>query len=249
MTVLGNIPKSDDLATTAHIFPVATIMPWGDTTVPSGWLPCDGRTLDGTNSLYIELYNNIGVMYGGTGQNAFKIPGLNASAANGSESRIPIGKHPGGPTEANANGKTGGALDHTHAAGSYAVGAHSHTAGTLAAAGHGHGHTISAPSHYHRTRMDAQHVWGPSSTDGAFTISAGTTINNSDVWDSNPAGFNTGAATPSTSGGITSAGAITLSGSTANDTATNTASASRGFTGSSGTSNPPYLAIVYIIKL
>ncbi len=237
MTELGDIPSTDDLATTAHIFPVATIMPWGSSSIPSGWLSCDGRTLDGTNALYINLYNNIGVMYGGTGQNAFKIPALNASAANGSASRIPVGKHPGGPTEVDTNGKTGGSIDHTHGVGSYSVPAHAHGVGSLIAPDHGHGHNLSNPDHYHKIRADLQSFYGGSD----FQVSAGDG-GQLDCSGFGFCGFYTGWSNGGTSGGISNSGNFSLGGTSANSSAL-------GFSGTSGTSNPPYVSFNYIIKL
>jgi microcystin-dependent protein len=40
-----------------------------------GLIPCDGRTLNATsNPEFLNLYNVIGTLYGGTGQSSFKVP-------------------------------------------------------------------------------------------------------------------------------------------------------------------------------
>jgi microcystin-dependent protein len=54
---------------------------------PSDWLFCDGRALD--LMTYLHLYNAIGNMYGGDGQNNFNLPDLRG--------RIVLGVHQGGP--------------------------------------------------------------------------------------------------------------------------------------------------------
>lgn len=246
MTQLGDIPTTDDLATTAHIFPTGTVTIWpgASGTVPTGWMLCDGRTLDGTNPAYNPLYDAIGVLYGGTGQNSFKIPGLVASATTGAISRIPVGKHPGGPAAVDACGKTGGSVDHTHGVGSLVAAAHTHTVGSLVSAAHGHGHSLSAPSHAHRARGDSQNFYGGDLANllcypAAFQGATGD-------W---PAGYNTGFTQPGVTGGISNASTIGLSGSLANDTITGSSSSDRTITSVSGTSNPPYTAVNYIIKL
>jgi hypothetical protein len=185
-------------------------------------------------------------MYGGTGQNSFKIPGLNASAANGSASRIPVGQHPGGPTEVNANGKSGGSLEHTHGPGSLAVNSHTHSVGTLAAPIHGHGHSLSAPAHWHRAREDIQSFAG--NNGGSYDLVGNTVVNTGGPagW---PDGQDTSSVDPTTTGGISNASAITLTGSMTTDVATGTSSASRTLTGVSGSENPPFIAILWIIKL
>jgi microcystin-dependent protein len=55
--------------------PVGSIIPFGGplSSVPAGWLPCDGTQLNRTN--YTQLYNVIGYSWGGNGD-VFNIPDL-----------------------------------------------------------------------------------------------------------------------------------------------------------------------------
>lgn len=59
----------------------------------AGALLCDGSTYDGTQAGYLALWNAIGLTYGGSGQNAFKVPDL--------RDRVPVGA--GGNTTLAAN--------------------------------------------------------------------------------------------------------------------------------------------------
>lgn len=58
--------------------PVGSIMPFAGaaTTIPAGWIQCNGQTLDGTSAQYIQLFNVISTTWGGTGANSFKVPDL-----------------------------------------------------------------------------------------------------------------------------------------------------------------------------
>ena len=46
--------------------PSGTVVAFGGTAAPVGWLPCDGTSLDGTNAQYAALYAVIGTAFGGT---------------------------------------------------------------------------------------------------------------------------------------------------------------------------------------
>lgn len=50
---------------------VGTVLPWPDTTVPTGYLECDGSSLSTTT--YADLYAVLGYIYGGAGA-SFNIP-------------------------------------------------------------------------------------------------------------------------------------------------------------------------------
>ena len=56
--------------------PVGTIVPFAGTTIPSGYMACDGSAISRTT--YAELYNAIGTTYGsGNGTSTFNLPDLN----------------------------------------------------------------------------------------------------------------------------------------------------------------------------
>lgn len=55
--------------------PVGTIISCAGNTVPSGFLPCSGASLN--PSTYVNLFNEIGTTYGGDGSTTFNLPNLN----------------------------------------------------------------------------------------------------------------------------------------------------------------------------
>jgi microcystin-dependent protein len=62
---------------TAPGVPSGTIVAFGGGTAPTGWLPCDGSQLDGTNATYAALYAAIGTGFGGNSTSkAFNLPDL-----------------------------------------------------------------------------------------------------------------------------------------------------------------------------
>jgi len=63
--------------------PTATIVPWTDATVPSGFLECNGAAVSRTT--YADLFAIIGTTYGtGDGSTTFNVPDL--------QDNVPIGK-------------------------------------------------------------------------------------------------------------------------------------------------------------
>ena len=75
--------------------PTATIVPWSDSSVPSGFLECNGAAVSRTT--YSALFAIIGTTYGaGDGSSTFNVPNL--------EDNVPVGK-----SNNKALGSTGGA--------------------------------------------------------------------------------------------------------------------------------------------
>lgn len=79
LDVLGDINLTGDILFNgeklADPIPVGTVIPYTSTTIPDGWLSCDGRAL--LRSEYIELFLVIGTTYGaGNGTTTFNIPDL-----------------------------------------------------------------------------------------------------------------------------------------------------------------------------
>lgn len=72
--------------------PVGTVIAYAGptTTIPTGWLLCDGTTLNAsTNTQYAQLYAAIGTNWGGTGVTSFNVPdlrGLFLRGVNGTRS-------------------------------------------------------------------------------------------------------------------------------------------------------------------
>lgn len=84
-------------------YPYGTIVAFGGTSAPSGYLLCDGSAISRTT--YAGLFAVIGTAYGvGDGSTTFNIPDL--------RQRFPLGKASSGT--GSTLGGTGGAIDHTH---------------------------------------------------------------------------------------------------------------------------------------
>lgn len=77
--------------------PVGAIIPFAGSTVPDGWLLCDGRTVSRAD--YSELFSVIGTMYGsGDGSTTFALPSLIDRVALGVSSDYSIGSVGGSET-------------------------------------------------------------------------------------------------------------------------------------------------------
>ena len=152
MTILGDIPGTTDLALSDLVLPIGMVasFPCEPSELPVEWLPCDGRTLDGTLAHNTALWNVVGTRFGGTGQSAYKLPGMNANAVNGAASRIPVGRDPSGLADCDTVGKVKGALGHTHGRGTMALVGHNHGRGNLQSY-HSHSNYLNAPNHRHST--------------------------------------------------------------------------------------------------
>jgi microcystin-dependent protein len=82
--------------------PSGAITMMGGSSVPSGWLYCDGAAISRTT--YSALFTAIGTTYGtGDGSTTFNLPNFKGS--------VPVGTDTS-QTEFNANGKTGGEKTH-----------------------------------------------------------------------------------------------------------------------------------------
>lgn len=220
--------------TGAHRFPAGDVVPVGagmlwfsDTAPNSKWLFCRGQQVSRTT--YVALFNIFGTTYGaGDGSTTFNLPDL--------RQRFPLGKADAGT--GNTLGATGGAIDHTHSGGS-----HTHSISS----GGSHSHTVS--SHNHSISGDS------SATDAALNTGAGgqaiavdhnldgATINVPTVTiaplitghSHTMGGHSHGGATGSDAPGTDSQGAHDHGGATG--------SAS----GTTGTANPPYVVVNFLI--
>ena len=82
---------------------VGTIVAYGGTTAPDGWLLCDGSAV--SRSEYPRLFAVIGTAFGdGDGSTTFNLPNL--------QQRFPLGK--GSSGTGSVIGETGGSIDHRH---------------------------------------------------------------------------------------------------------------------------------------
>src|SRR5210317_1049718 len=86
--------------------PTATIVPWSDASVPSGFLECDGSAVSRTT--YAALFAIVGTTYGtGDGSTTFNLPDL--------QDNVPVGKSnnkalasTGGANTVTSTGNVGG---------------------------------------------------------------------------------------------------------------------------------------------
>jgi microcystin-dependent protein len=112
--------------------PIGTIAPYGGTTVPAGWLFCDGNVISRTT--YATLFAAIGTAYGiGDGSTTFGLPDLRGKAPFGLSGSAPF-------TPIGTTGGSSAAVTPTISAGSLAV--------DIAAFALPN-HTHSIPAHYH----------------------------------------------------------------------------------------------------
>ena len=114
--------------------PTATIVPWSDSSVPSGFLECNGAAV--SRSTYSALFAIIGETYGvGDGATTFNVPdlqdnvpvgksGTKALASTGGANTVTSTGNVGGST-ANATLNSGQLANHEHAAGMYQTGPNS----------------------------------------------------------------------------------------------------------------------------
>jgi microcystin-dependent protein len=147
--------------------PTATIVPWSDSSIPSGFLECNGQAV--SQSTYADLFAIIGTTYGDPGGGNFNVPDLadnvpvgksnnKALASSGGANTVTSTGNVGGST-ANATLSTAQLASHSHAevtagGGGITVGVPQGSSGTAAPAndvntantgsGQGHSHNMSA---------------------------------------------------------------------------------------------------------
>jgi len=147
--------------------PTATIVPWSDTSVPSGFLECNGQAV--SRSTYAALFAVVSTTYGsGNGSTTFNVPDLKDNATAGRSNSKALAST-GGANTVTSTGNVGGSTanatlstpqmgNHNHPGGvgffktnfppqlgvggpgQFAVGANTGNAGS----GSGHDHNMSA---------------------------------------------------------------------------------------------------------
>ena len=122
----------------ARILSVGTVMAWPTSTVPAGWLECNGAAVSRTT--YAELYTKIGTTYGaGDGSTTFNLPDYRGQFLRGQDGGAGADPDAASRTD-RGDGTTGDAVGTKQAA---ATASHTHSAGTLATASDGaHTHTV-----------------------------------------------------------------------------------------------------------
>jgi microcystin-dependent protein len=233
------------------MLPAGVVIPFAGSTAPAGFLVCNGSLVSRTT--YAALFAVIGVVYGaGDGTTTFGLPDL--------RQRFPLGKAASG-TGATL-GATGGDIDHVHsgAAHQHITPNHGHSASRTLA--EGAGNTGSGGAH--------SHALGSSDSGGGHSHSYSDSTGGPSVTSSAPAGpggtFAGATHSHSFSGSVTSAGghAHTLGSSdsaaahqhTVPDHAHDVPAVPSSGSGTSGSAgggatsqtNPPFIALNYLIK-
>lgn len=146
---------------------VGTIVPYAGSSVPTGWLLCDGTAV--SRATYSTLFGILSTTFGvGDGATTFNLPDI--------RQRFPLGKAASGT--GSTLGSTGGTIDHLHTGPSHTHTGPSHTH-SIAAGGtgvtgapsattevqSGTGATVASSTHTHT---------GPSHDHGAATGAEGT---------------------------------------------------------------------------
>jgi len=215
-----NADTVDGYHATDILMPSGAITAYGGSSAPSGWLLCDGTAVSRTT--YAALFAVLGTTYGaGDGSTTFAVPNL--------QQRFPLGKAAAGT--GSTLGGTGGAIDHTHT-----VPAHYHGMGSgadlnITSSGATTTTTDGAHTHTIQARESSTASTAASLMRGSAT---GTTNNTSTLSD----GSHSHTVNAHTHASGSFAGRIGLVTGGVNGNAEMT----------SGTSNPPFLVVNYIIK-
>jgi len=86
--------------------PTATIVPWSDASVPTGFLECNGAAV--SRSTYADLFAIVGTTYGsGDGSTTFNVPDLQDNVAVGKSGTKNLGST-GGTNTVSSTGNVGG---------------------------------------------------------------------------------------------------------------------------------------------
>lgn len=135
-----------EAAASSLSIPAGTIVPYGGSSAPTGWLLCYGQAISRTD--YSGLFGVIGTTYGnGNGSTTFNVPDLRG--------RFPLGKDDmggsaanrvAGATSLNGNGGNQYLQNHVHGTGTLAIAASSNTS---IADGGGTPQGAAAESHTH----------------------------------------------------------------------------------------------------
>ena len=119
----------------AATMPTGALTPFASSTVPTGWLLCDGQAVSRTT--YAELFAIISTNYGtGNGTTTFNVPNL--------KGRVPVGLD-SAQTEFDVLAETGGAKTHTLTTAQMPV--HTHTQNAHTHTQDAHTHTQDAHNH------------------------------------------------------------------------------------------------------
>jgi microcystin-dependent protein len=107
--------------------PTATIIPWSDSSVPSGFLECNGAAV--SRSTYSALFAIVGTTYGtGNGSTTFNVPNLQDNVTVGKSGTKAVAST-GGANTVTSTGNVGGSTANASLS-TAQLASHSHSAGT-----------------------------------------------------------------------------------------------------------------------
>ena len=129
---------------------VGTILSWSNSTLPSGYLNCDGTAV--SRSTYSALFAVIGTDYGaGNGSSTFNLPNLQDKVPLGVSSSRAVASTGGAETVASSGSLT---IASVTPAGNIAGSTGGHTLSTSQIPSHDHdGHVVETDWGYNRTRL------------------------------------------------------------------------------------------------
>ena len=108
--------------------PTATIVPWSSSSVPSGFLECNGQAV--SRSTYSALFAIVSTTYGtGDGASTFNVPDLQNNVAVGKSNNKALASTGGADTVQSTGNVAGSTANHTLTEAELA--SHSHTFGAL----------------------------------------------------------------------------------------------------------------------
>ncbi len=112
----------NELAVSVGLIPTGSVLPYGGSSAPTGWVLCNGAIYDRTDGAYSSLYAAIGTNFGaGGGGVDFQVPDLRG--------RAPIGAGTGAGLTARTRGQTGGEETHLQTVEEMPAHNHGETAG------------------------------------------------------------------------------------------------------------------------
>ena len=154
----------DGLATTDILMPSGSVIIYGGTSAPTGWLFCDGSAI--SRSTYAALFTAIATTYGaGNGSTTFNVPDIRGRVVAGKEasaSRLTTGT---GNIDGGTLGAVGGNQGHTLTSAQSGLPAHNHS---LTMDAHTHTFTGTPHSHTFLRGQDAFHDISGSTGSGNF---------------------------------------------------------------------------------
>jgi len=124
--------------------PTATIVPWSSSSVPTGFLECNGAAV--SRSTYSALFAIVGTTYGaGDGASTFNLPDLQDNVAMGKSGTKALAST-GGANTVTSTGNVGGSTANATLS-TAQLASHSHTYPAVAAGQFGSGGAAGSSSH------------------------------------------------------------------------------------------------------